>query len=292
MTLAGVDCSHPISGAALAGAGKSFVFRYLSIYGGPKVLTASEAADHHAHGVGDGIVYEDNTSDLTSGSAHAEALADNAVRFAQALGIPAGVALFMTCDNNGASQPGVVSSMGSAASIIRRADYLAGFYGPKGPARQMLSGKTIDAAWVVDTWGADQPGDRWNFRQLPNAGYETVGGVECDQDDAPYPVGLWLAAAPAAPAPVYTPIQGDPDVAQRVTVSIPTGAQGEGYADADVDPNKVVSQLMVGLDPAKAHVYEHSDALSYTGVNGKTRVILSGSNILHGTVTTFLWVAA
>lgn len=207
MNLQGADCDQPVSGAALASDEKGFVGRYLSVNGGPKVLTAPEAADHHAHGVGDLIVYEDDANDLTSGDAHAQQLASNAVHYARSLGIPAGVAIFMTCDNNGAAQPGVVSAMSSAAVIIRQGGYLAGFYGPKAPARQMVAGRNIDATWVVDTWGTDQPGDAWNFRQLPNAGQQTIGGVTCDVDDAPHPVGLWGGSLGAAPSfsPPSTP---------------------------------------------------------------------------------------
>ena len=202
MTVPGVDCSRPISGASLASAGKVFVGRYYSSFNDTKDLTQAEAADILSHGVGILAIGEDGANDLTSGVPHAQALAHAYVARAQAEGQPTGTGIVMTCDNNGAAPAGVEQAMTAAAVILRAGGYKAGFYGPKVEAAALMHSGSIDFTFPVDTWNEGWSGDdtQWNYRQLPNAGYQTIGGVTCDTDDAPHPIGLWLAQTPTPPS--------------------------------------------------------------------------------------------
>lgn len=227
----GVDCSSTISGAALKAAGRQFVFRYLSSWSNPKNDGQAEVADHHAFGIAEGLVFEDSNYSVTPGQAQ------TAVAHAQALGAPAGVAIFMACDENPAPAS-AFDDMVASAAIIRAAGYLAGWYGNKDTARALQGGSHIDAAWVVDTWGQDTPTDRWNFRQLPNSPNLSIGGVDCDQDDAPFPVGLWMPAAPPPPpAQKVKPMYNPPITVPPIVASLgcPTGGAWTLHTDGAVD---------------------------------------------------------
>lgn len=222
----GLDCSHPISGAAVSSAGRGFVGRY--VYQGAKGLTPAERDDLHAHGIGIFLFAETNVDDLTQSAAHAVALAQNADYEAGGLGAPAGTALAM-CDDEDApiNRATVMTDMAAASAAIRGAGYLAAYYGSKTTARLLVAAKLIDVTFVVDTWGPALPDDAWDYRQLPNAGQITVGGVTCDQDEAEEPVGLWLPPVPLPPVPVVGTLE---EITVRYPVNVPTDANGAGEA--------------------------------------------------------------
>lgn len=272
----GVDCSQPISGQALADADIDFVFRYLSTFANPKDDGQAEIADHHAHGIAEGLVFEDGIYSVSPSQARA------AVDHAQALGAPTNstVAVFMACDMNPAPSS-ALSDMIESANILRAAGFLAGWYGNKETARQLQGGGHIDAAWVVDTWGQDTPTDRWNFRQLPNSPNLIIGGVNCDQDDAPFPVGLWTGAPTPAPAPVpipLPPVQTYPgDNMTREPLSITLDGNGNGYSDMAVPFARICAQPLVnGADPATNHAYSPIPKVAALEVGAGTRVVVEG----------------
>ena len=204
---AGVDCSQPIAGRPLVDAAKSWCGRYLTTAWpdtNAKQLRAPEVADLHGHGIAILLLGEDGHDDLIEGPA---AAASRAVAFAGqavALGAPAdhSVAIVMSDDQNGSPEDPVIAAMTAAQHELRSRGFLAGYYGRKSIARRLQAAGLVDVVCVVDTWGATLPSDHWNFRQLPNAGQPSIGGVTCDVDDAPYPVGLWTrTTAPPPPAP-------------------------------------------------------------------------------------------
>lgn len=288
----GLDASHPLDGAAVAAAGYTWAGRYLSSVPGPKVVTAAEIANLHAHNVGVLLVYEDDTTDLTGTPTSAETKAGVAVAQAQNLGAPAestkiggpaATGIFMACD-----QPhppiNVLANMTAAAHVIREAGFYAGFYGPKAEARVLFARSAIDVAWVVQTWGVDQAGDAWNFRQLPNSGQVIVGGVTCDVDDAPDPIGLWTPAPIPLPAPV--PYPGDHMVKTPLQVTL--DGNGNGWKDLAVPFASVFALLPNGSDPQTNHAYSPVPRLSASAEGAGTRVEVEGGPA-GGTV--LVWVA-
>lgn len=229
----GLDCSQPISGAAVAAAGYVFVGRYLtSAYPAtnPKMLRPAERDDLHAHGIAIILFDETNTDDLLGSASRAAAFASTGTSEAVGLGVPSGVAIFMCDDeNNPMNRATVEADMTAAAGVIRPAGYLAGYYGSKDTARQLVAAHAVDVTFVVDTWGSNQPGDAWNFRQLPNSGQVVIGGVTCDIDDAPNPAGWW----PAGPPPPLTPpLSYTTEVDVQLTktlVTVQLDANGHGW---------------------------------------------------------------
>lgn len=239
MTLQGVDCDEPISAAALVGAGKQFVGRYIGAHRSGD-LSVAEVADHHAHGIGILCIWEKTQHDLDTPAA-ANASATAAISAARVLGVSADhtVVLVLTCDNN-TPPPGVESNMAGAAVILRQAGYLACFYGVKSISRNLIRSGRVDAVWPVDTWGRDLADDHWNYRQLPNSGQPIIGGVQCDIDDAPAPIGLWTSGSqPVHPVPTEDDdvfVTVPPDPTKSVNIPILVGRRARVRLSSDVYP--------------------------------------------------------
>lgn len=277
--LAGVDASRRLDGAAVEAAGKAWVGRYVSSFADPKDVSRAEIDDLNGHGVAVLVVLEDGTYSLTP------AQAMTGVDRLDTLGAPKGTGLVLADDNN---QPPAqsVSDMTRSGVIIRDAGYLAGFYGAKGIARQLQGAGAIDIAWVVDTWGWDTTTDRWNFRQLPNASQAPIGGVACDADDAPYPVGLWLPPSPAPqPPPTGTPVTlptGEPGM--KYSLRVPIGPTGVGHAPLPGVPvDKVVCTRFNGaVDSHGTPLERAAPTCDYDDVGGAAQVNVYGSVAVGG----------
>lgn len=231
----GVDASWPLSGAAMRQAGKVWAGRYAGRHPYGMDLTIGEVNDLHAHGIAVLPLYEFSADDLgTKPSAYSAAT--TALVDAQNLNMPHDRTVGMClCEDNVSPSPAVQGNAAGGATILRGAGLLAGFYGRKEVARALLAAGQVDFVFVVDTWGADEPGDVWNFRQLPNppaGGQMPIGGVTCDIDDAPNPVGLWLPAPPAPPPPPPPPITFPPvEIDVNLTKTLVTVQLG-GLADS------------------------------------------------------------
>lgn len=103
----------------------------------------------------------------------------------------------------------------------------------------------------------------------------------------------WPGVDPRLATTRYEIIGGDPDVATKITVSIPTDPDGSGNAAVVADVNKIISILVQGFDPQKAGTYWHDQGVSYTGTSdGNTILEVAGSNVKNGNVTVVAWVAA
>jgi len=286
VNLPGVDCDAPISGALLVRAGKAWVGRYMGRHPSGD-LTVAEAADLHSNGIGILPIYEFSNDDLGT-KPSAFVCAETSVADAQALGIPLDRTVgAVLCEDRNNPGPNVEGDMLGAAVVQRAGGLLSIFYGRKEIARGLLRAGAIDGAFVVDTWGADEPGDVWNFRQLPNAGQTTIGGVTCDIDDAPAPVGLWLPQnapppsppPPPVPAPVVVrPIQGDPDVSKEITETCtlgkdPNGPGAAGWFTIGEFAADVLAVNVGGADPVATGGYPHFDEPTWEQVaTGITKV--------------------
>lgn len=188
-----LDCSNPIDGAAVRGAGYQGVARYLSRYPGPKVLTAGERDSLLGAGCAVVLVYEDNSGDATGGAWRGGDNGQRAVDEARALGAPGGTCLYLACDTPDASPDLVRPYYQAAGSVIRPAAFKVGFYGPQWAASVLLAEGTVDRAWVVETWRDGYGGDLSPFHLMQRVRPAvTVGGVECDEDAVLQPdFGQW-----------------------------------------------------------------------------------------------------
>jgi hypothetical protein len=283
--MTGVDSLQPLSGAALAAAGIGFAGRYL------KNLTPDEATDLRSHGVALLLLGEVTNHDLTGSAATAVTIAGTGDTEAVGLGAPSGSAVVMCDDENDPfDQSTVVADMTGASGVIRRAGFRAAYYGAKATARLLLGASVIDVTYVVDTWGADEPGDAWNFVQLPDAGQIALGGVTCDQDSAPHPLGLWLPVlSPPVPLP---PVQSYPeDHMQRVPLTVVLDGNGNGYGDLTAVPFAgVVSVFPNGADPQSLQRYTPIPRVSPLQEGTGTRVVVEGGPP-GGSVLVFVAVA-
>lgn len=286
VTLTGVDCSNRLDGAAAQQSNVGFVFRYESTASLPKDDSVAEIQDLLSHGIKVGHVFEDDWYSITP--AQARTFVAKLVRN----GCPTDNThlAVMALDTNGPPSSSV-ADMAAAAAVLRQAGFLAGFYGHKDVARQLVRVGAIDGTWVVDTWGQDQPGDLWNFRQLPNTPNRNIGGTDCDVDDAPNPIGLLGMAPPAPPPPLPSPIvihTGDPDVPTLIkdTVQLepdPDGHDDSGWFTVPHAADTIVSISVSGADPAgPAGGYIKFFAPTWEDISpGITKVQVSSPD-LHG----------
>ena len=194
--MSGVDCSARLDGAAAAEAGLAFAMRYLSGIPGPKITSAAECADLHAHGIAVGLVFENYALDTAGGAEAGVHNAAIAVYEAGVIGCPpfSGVVIYQACDT---PTPPVATRdyLTAGGPLLQRQGYARGFYGNPDAGRAFLAAGLVDAVWGVETWGS---------RDLTSCAIVqrvrapvTVGGVACDTDDLLGPAaGLWVPAHP------------------------------------------------------------------------------------------------
>ncbi|MDY0113713.1 MAG: DUF1906 domain-containing protein [Corynebacterium sp.] len=173
------------SGASIRAAGYTFVCRYLSD-GGPdlpgKQLLPSERADLHANGVD--IVLNWETTGTTARGGYSAGVADANAAVAQGviLGSPVGTVVYFSCDwqVRGAQTDAVVDYFRGVNSVI--GVDATGAYGDADILRHLRDAGVISWRWQTQAWsaGAQDPGI--NILQDNNAGYVTVGGIQCDLD--------------------------------------------------------------------------------------------------------------
>lgn len=125
MTQYGVDysVSRP-SLTTLGKYGKSFVCRYLAYLPNDKVITANELAKLHGGGIGVVLNWEQANGDMLRGYNIGQIHAREALKQANALGAPATVPIYFSCDVavNGTSEMNAVAAyLDGVASVMPRA---------------------------------------------------------------------------------------------------------------------------------------------------------------------------
>ncbi len=223
MTINGIDYAggRP-SGADIKAAGYGFACRYLSD-GGPglpgKQLLASEVADLTANGIG--IVFNWETTGTTAkggfnaGVADAQAALRSVIA---AVGSDPGKPIYFSLDWDATpdDQTAINAYFQGVASVIGLER--TGIYGGYWPVSRALDAGLVKWAWQCQAWSGSNQDPRINILQNNNAGYATVGGVQCDIDIAlTDDFGQYTGVA-APPPPPVTPPPAEPTLADVLAV--------------------------------------------------------------------------
>lgn len=172
-------------GNAITGAGYGFVVRYLSD-GGPalpgKLLTATEYADLKAHGVAVVVNWETTSDRMKAGYQAGVSDARRADTQMRAVAHPATCPVYFSADWDATpgDQAEIDDYLRGCASVmgIDR----VGVYGSYYVVKRCLDNHTATWAWQTAAWSGGQREPRAHLYQ--RIGYATVGGVECDVNEA------------------------------------------------------------------------------------------------------------
>jgi hypothetical protein len=189
----GVDASEDCTSyaAQIAAAGYGFVGRYYS-QNASKALHADEAQSLCEAGLQLVTVYEDGpTSDSYFTTARAQADAQRAWTQAQAVGQPAGTAIYFAVDYdapNAAIRGAIGSYFGAVATVLARQPrtYLVGIYGSGRSCDWMLTQGLAQRTWLAGATGwaghrAFSRSNRWNIRQ---GGTAKIGALTVDTNES------------------------------------------------------------------------------------------------------------
>ena len=175
MTLELVDFSFARpTGAAIAGAGKSGVIRYLT--GAGKALTPAEVADYHAHGLAIALVFE-GTGAASDVDTKAEGVRDGklALSAMTTLGIPVAIPVYFAFDFNAtpAQQPAIDAYLWGAASVLGAARI--GVYGGIGVITRCHTNGSAKYFWQTYAWSGGKIAPFIHLYQYQN-GQKINGG--------------------------------------------------------------------------------------------------------------------
>lgn len=209
MTLLGLDYAggRP-GGRAITAAGYQFVVRYLSD-GGPglpgKLLTLAEYQDLQAHGIRVVANWETLADRMRAGYGAGVADAQRADGQVRAVGHPTDRPVYFSADWDAtpAEQAEIDDYLRGCASVI--GPDRVGVYGGYWVVSRCLDNDTARWAWQTGAWSGGQREQRAHMYQ--RIGYATVGGIQCDVNEAlqpdygQHPVG----DVPPVPDPVIGP---------------------------------------------------------------------------------------
>lgn len=178
-----------ISGAALKAAGVSFVCRYLNDGGSGlpgKQLLPGEFADLVDNGIEVVFNFETDATFMLEDSGAADA--QWALDYVRSLpGVPADyrpVVYFSADWDESPDQQGVVDAyLSGAGSVLGGPDYV-GIYGAYYVCQRALDAGVCKYMWQTEAWSGGNIDSRVSIMQRNNAGYQWVGGVECDINEA------------------------------------------------------------------------------------------------------------
>ena len=186
MPLLGLDYAggRP-GGAAIRAAGYSFVVRYLSD-GGPslpgKLLTPAEYADLMAHDVVVAVNWETVADRMKAGYDAAVLDAPRGDAQLRAVGHGPDRPIYFSADWDAtpADQAEIDDYLRGAASVIGAGR--VGIYGSYWVVKRCLDNGSAAWAWQTGAWSGGNRDPRAHIYQ--RIGYVTVGGVQCDVNEA------------------------------------------------------------------------------------------------------------
>lgn len=162
---------------AIATAGYGFAMRYLSKDSG-KNLTLSEAHALAAAGVWSGVVWETTAGRALAGHAAGATDAREALSQARACGMPAGRPIYMAVDTD--TTWSQVEAYFRGVRDVLPAEQI-GVYGGIRIIQGAADSGLVTWYWQTTAWSAGRWDPRAHIRQT---GYVTVGGVQCDRNEA------------------------------------------------------------------------------------------------------------
>lgn len=172
-------------GVTIKAAGYDFVCRYLTSGGAGlpgKLLTIPEYADLQEHGVAIVANFETSADRMKAGFDAGVQDASAADTVLRALGHPADRPVYFSADFDAtpADQAEIDDYLRGAASVIG-ADRV-GVYGGYWIVKRCLDNHTARWAWQTGAWSGGNIDPRIHIYQ--RIGFVTVGGVECDVNEA------------------------------------------------------------------------------------------------------------
>jgi hypothetical protein len=190
-----------INGADIINAGYKFVCRYLSDGGASlpgKLLLPDEAAQLNAAGVAIVSNWETTADRMLGGFVAGVEDAKSADAQHRSCNGPADRPIYFSADWDATpeQQAQIDDYLRGVASVL--GPDRVGIYGGYWPVSRALSNQTARWAWQTEAWSGSNVDPRINIFQ--HAGFVTVGGVQCDENDSyTSDYGQWgVGAAPAA----------------------------------------------------------------------------------------------
>lgn len=205
-----------ISGTALKAAGISFVCRYLTDGGSGlpgKQLVGTEFADLTANGIAVVFNWETTTDFTLGGAAQGTADATSALSYIRTLpGMQeANPVVYFSADFDATpdNQTPINAYLSAAAAVLGGPQFV-GIYGGYWPLSRALDAGVCKYGWQTEAWSGGNIDSRINIMQRNGLGYQTVGGVQCDINEAHTDdFGQFFGAPPTPiPAPTPTPAPG------------------------------------------------------------------------------------
>lgn len=221
----GVDyAGGRISGADLKAANISFVCRYINDGGSGlpnKLITAGEFNDLVANGIGVVFNYE-TTSDFMLGDQPAGITdAQQALAFIRSLPGMSNSNPFVyfsaDFDEAPAQDASVEGFMRGANSVLGSPQ---GLYGDYWIGSRALNAGVVGKLWQTEAWSGNPPNidSRISIMQRNALGFKTIGGVQCDIDEAHVDLSQIGAYFPGAPVVTPPPVIVTPPPGVPVTV--------------------------------------------------------------------------
>lgn len=212
-----------IAGADLTAAGISFVCRYVTSGGTSlpaKQLKGNEFADLVANGIGVVFNWEAGATNMLDGAAQGTQDAQAALANVLALpGVPAGYqpVIYFSADFDAtpAQQTPINAYLTAAAQVLGGSQFV-GIYGGYWPLSRALDAGVCNWAWQTEAWSGGNIDSRVNIVQRNGLGYQTIGGIQADINEAHTDDFGQYAPTPPAPTPIPTPpppTPGDPFLA-------------------------------------------------------------------------------
>jgi hypothetical protein len=206
-----------IAGADLTGAGITFVCRYVASGGTElpaKQLTAGEFTDLVNNGIGVVFNWEVDASAALNGASQGTADAQAALANVLALpGIPQGYqpVIYFSVDFDATpdNQTPINAYLQAAAAVLGGAAFV-GIYGGYWPLSRALDAGVCQWAWQTEAWSGGNIDSRVNIMQRNSLGYQTIGGVQADVDEAHTANFGQFTPAAAPPPPPPPPAAPDP----------------------------------------------------------------------------------
>lgn len=168
-----------------------FVCRYLAYLPNKKVLLKPELQALHAKGFGVVLNWEQATGDMLQGYAKGEAHAQEAKKQADALGAPASVPIYFSCDvdtTSDAQRAAVGRYLDGAASVLGKSR--VGVYGEYEVIEALVPTKAT-WGWQTYAWSGAKTSAKAHFKQYQNG--VAVAGADCDLDRSLQPnFGAWF----------------------------------------------------------------------------------------------------
>lgn len=197
------------SGAAIKAAGGSFVCRYLTD-GGPglpgKQLQAGELADLVASGVAVVFNYETTANFMLGGADAGKQCAAQALAYIHSIGGPVHPVVYFSADwDESPDQQDAVNAFLAAAGAVLGGPTFVGIYGAYYVCKRALDAGVCAYMWQTEAWSGGNIDARVNIMQRNGIGYATVGGVQCDIDEAhTEDFGQYTGQVATAPPPPTT----------------------------------------------------------------------------------------